>query len=316
MENKFKITIPKPCNEDWNEMSPTEKGRFCDVCTKEVVDFTNKTSEEIQKYFVEKKDKKVCGRFKNEQLDKVTIQIPTQVLFSQVHFHKMFMLALLISMGTSLFSCKNSNGKKQKIENIEVVNDDPKTTIGLLLPQKDSVNNNIETYKKKNNEKGVMQHKVVNEKSLLINMVSKSKDTILQIYDDNYVYGMPGITVYPEYVGGFQMLEKFIKENYVFPKKVNKKKGKIIVSFAVNKIGVLEDFKVKNDIGYETGNLLIDVLKKTPKWYPAEFEGKKQICYYNMDLDITNDTIDKILGKKIIPKIDKLELFRITKFDH
>ena len=47
MESKFKITIPKPCHEDWNAMTPEETGRFCSVCTKGVVDFTNKTTEEI-----------------------------------------------------------------------------------------------------------------------------------------------------------------------------------------------------------------------------------------------------------------------------
>ncbi|WP_395066006.1 hypothetical protein [Flavobacterium sp.] len=314
METKFKITIPKPCHEDWDGMKVTSIGRFCNVCTTEVVDFTDISSDEIRSYLA--KNNTVCGRFKNDQLDSVTIQIPTQVLFSQVHFHKIFMLALLITMDASLFSCQNANGTKQKIESIEVVEDEPKMTVGLLLPLKDSINNNIKTHKKENKENVVIQKIAVNEKSLVHNKISKTGDTIKQIYEDNYVYGMPGITIYPEYAGGFQMLDKFIKENYVFPKKVDKKNGKIVVSFAVNKVGVLEDFKVKNDFGFETGNLLIEVLKKTPKWYPAELYGKRQIVYYDINLDIKNDTIDKFLGKKIIPKIDKIELIRITKFDH
>lgn len=315
MENKFKITIPKPCNEDWDNMKVSSRGRFCITCTTEVVDFTNMSSDEIRNYL--NKNTNVCGRFKSEQLNSVTIQIPKQVLFSQVHFHKMFMLALLISMGTSLFSCQNSNGTKQKIESIEVVEEEPKMALGLLLPPKDSINNNIETYNKKNNEKGIIsEQKVINEKSLIDNKISKTENSIQQVYEDDYVYGMPGITVYPEYAGGFQMLDKFIKENFVFPKRFNRKVGKIVVSFAVNKVGILEDFKVKNDIDLKTGNLLIEVLKKTPKWYSAEFEGKKQIVYYDMNFDITNDTIDKFLNKKISPKIDKIELVRITQFDH
>ena len=36
MENK--ITIPKPCNKDWNSMSPNKKGRFCNSCSKTVID--------------------------------------------------------------------------------------------------------------------------------------------------------------------------------------------------------------------------------------------------------------------------------------
>lgn len=297
MENKFKVTVPKPCHEDWNAMIPSDRGRFCNACTTQVVDFTNMSSDEIRAYL--SKNTKVCGRFKNEQLDSVIIQIPKNVLFSQVHFHKMFMLALLISMGASLFSCQNSNGTKQKIETVEIVEEQPMMTLGIILPPKDSISNKVESHQKRNKKKkNLSRNNIANEK------VVGTKDSLRQIVEEVYVYGMPGITVYPEYSGGFQMLDKFVKENYIFPKKVNKKEGKIAVSFAVNKIGELEDFKVKNDIGFDTGNILIEVLKKTPKWYPAEFQGKKQIVYYDMELNLINDTINKI------------ELIRITKFDH
>ena len=32
--NNFKAHIPKPCNEDWNRMSPNGSGRFCGSCIK------------------------------------------------------------------------------------------------------------------------------------------------------------------------------------------------------------------------------------------------------------------------------------------
>ena len=137
-----------------------------------------------------------------------------------------------------------------------------------------------------------------------------------QIYEDNYVYGTPGITVYPEYLGGLQKLYKFIKENYEIPIKANKSKGKIIVSFAVNKIGILEDLKVKKDIGFETGNKLLETLAKTSKWYPAEYNGKKQVVYFDLEVNVKNDTVKKMLGKKIIAKIDNIELIRNTEFEH
>lgn len=67
MENK--ITIPKPCNENWNSMSPNEKGRFCDSCNKTVVDFTKMNDPEIRKYFIENSGKeRVCGHFKSSQV--------------------------------------------------------------------------------------------------------------------------------------------------------------------------------------------------------------------------------------------------------
>jgi hypothetical protein len=66
----FKITIPKPCHEDWDKMSPNEKGKHCCVCEKTVVDFTAMQPQEIKSFFEAKKGEKVCGHFKTEQVDK------------------------------------------------------------------------------------------------------------------------------------------------------------------------------------------------------------------------------------------------------
>jgi hypothetical protein len=218
MESKLRITIPKPCHEDWNAMIPSDRGRFCNACTTQVVDFTNMSSDEITDYLTNNTN--VCGRFKNEQLDSVIIQIPKNVLFSQVNFHKMFMLALLISMGTSLFSCQNSNGTKQKIETVEIVEEQPVMTLGIILPPKDSINNKVESHQKQNKgKKNLSGNNRVND------MVIGTKDSLRQIVEEDYIYGMPGITVYPEYAGGFQMLDKFVKENYT---KVNRERNKVL----------------------------------------------------------------------------------------
>jgi hypothetical protein len=143
MDTKYKIAIPKPCHEDWNKMTPNETGKFCGSCVKNVVDFTNMNPTEIQSYFIANQGKNICGLFKNQQLDNIIIKIPSQVLFSQVHFHKMFLLALLISMGTTLFSCADKNGNKQKIDGVEVIGDTSNNNdgiVGMVLPyQNDSL---------------------------------------------------------------------------------------------------------------------------------------------------------------------------------
>ncbi len=61
------ITIPTPCNEDWNLMIPKDKGRNCSACCKTVVDFTNWQPQEIFLYF--NTNKNVCGRFTADQLN-------------------------------------------------------------------------------------------------------------------------------------------------------------------------------------------------------------------------------------------------------
>lgn len=68
MKNSFTLSIPEPCHESWNEMTPQEKGRYCNVCAKTVVDFTRKTDREIGK--IMKSEGTICGRFKKTQLER------------------------------------------------------------------------------------------------------------------------------------------------------------------------------------------------------------------------------------------------------
>jgi hypothetical protein len=68
---EIKITIPEPCHEDWTKMNTTEKGKFCSVCTKEVIDFTSNSDEEIVKHFTNHGN--TCGRFHETQLNRKLI---------------------------------------------------------------------------------------------------------------------------------------------------------------------------------------------------------------------------------------------------
>lgn len=149
MRHTFKIEIPKPCHEDWDKMKPDGNARFCNSCTKNVVDFSSMNKTEIQEYFIRNQGKKVCGMFSNEQLDAIVIAVPKQLLFSQVQFHKMFLLALFVTMGTTLFSCSDTNGEKRSIDGIEVTDSIVETrTMGIPLPPKvDSMVVSVESLK-------------------------------------------------------------------------------------------------------------------------------------------------------------------------
>jgi hypothetical protein len=68
-KKSFAISIANPCNEKWDEMSETDKGKFCGNCRKEVIDFSDMTDVEIFKTI--KTDKiQVCGRFDETQLNR------------------------------------------------------------------------------------------------------------------------------------------------------------------------------------------------------------------------------------------------------
>lgn len=67
MKKQFTLTVPTPCHEDWNNFTPTQKGKFCGACQKEVIDFTKSTDDEIKHYF-KNNTQLTCGRFKQDQL--------------------------------------------------------------------------------------------------------------------------------------------------------------------------------------------------------------------------------------------------------
>ncbi len=73
MKQKIQISIPEPCQEGWQNMTPVEKGRFCASCQKTVLDFTHLSDNEIIK--VVSKEKNVCGRINVSQLNRNLIPI-------------------------------------------------------------------------------------------------------------------------------------------------------------------------------------------------------------------------------------------------
>lgn len=99
----FSIRIPKPCREDWNNMQLDDKGKFCKACYKSVHDFSKKTPNEILDVLLQHAPGKVCGYFKETQLDRPLSVLPNQRLMSVT---KRFALAIYLVFGSLLFSCK------------------------------------------------------------------------------------------------------------------------------------------------------------------------------------------------------------------
>ncbi|MET0394150.1 MAG: carboxypeptidase-like regulatory domain-containing protein [Chitinophagaceae bacterium] len=70
MAKQVQLTIPEPCHERWDRMKPAEKGRFCDACRKQVIDFTRMSDGQLAAFFKKPSTGPVCGRFMADQLDR------------------------------------------------------------------------------------------------------------------------------------------------------------------------------------------------------------------------------------------------------
>ncbi|MBS7252800.1 hypothetical protein [Flavobacterium branchiicola] len=248
MERNLKITIPEPCHENWDKMTPKDNGRFCLSCTKTVVDFTTMLPEEIQQYFISNKN--ICGRFKNDQLNQINIQIPYQILYKQTHYRKMFLLALFIAMGTTLFSCQDKDGNKQKIDTVEVVEDfepEQRATTGIMVMRTDPLK--------------------VEEQS--------------QYGSGHYgiIYNSNDLDVTPVPKKG---MKKF--NSYFNKKCTDLDKGEISVLFVVEGDGTLSNFNILKNTTSASDKDIISILEKAPNWIPGKLKNRIVRSTYTLQI--------------------------------
>ncbi len=73
MKTPIIFHIPEPCHENWDAMTPQDKGRHCESCNKIVVDFSIMSDRQVLEYF-KTTTGKTCGRFNNDQLQRPFIE--------------------------------------------------------------------------------------------------------------------------------------------------------------------------------------------------------------------------------------------------
>lgn len=70
MPKKIQLDVSRPCHEDWNQMTDSEKGKFCNSCQKHVIDFTGMNDAQLIAFFRKPTNGSVCGRFMSDQLQR------------------------------------------------------------------------------------------------------------------------------------------------------------------------------------------------------------------------------------------------------
>jgi protein TonB len=106
-----------------------------------------------------------------------------------------------------------------------------------------------------------------------------------EVTEDTTIYNSAGVEVQAGFPGGPAKWQNFLRNNFTPPDEPGLK-GKILVSFVVEKDGSLTDIKVLRDVGYGSGNEAIRVLKKGPKWTPAVQNGKNVRCAFVLPISI------------------------------
>ena len=259
MERKYKLTIPEPCTESWDKMTPKDNGRYCISCSKTVIDFTSMLPDEVQHFFIQNQNQNICGRFKNSQLETITIQIPSQVLYSQIHYHKIFLLALFITMGTTLFSCQDKDGNRKQIASIEVVDNTEQNQDESEAPSS-CYGHKVESKK--------VHSKKPNER-ITLGAVLPPNSIEQGTFEYNIIYNSNDLDIAAVPKNGIKKFTSNFSKNLI-----TAKQGEISLLFVIEGDGSLSNFNILENTTSASEKDIIGILEKTPKWIPGKRKNR------------------------------------------
>jgi hypothetical protein len=122
---KRNIDIKEPCTEDFSEMTPTERGSFCNKCATDVHDFRDKSAAEIRDVLRLNIGTRVCGRVTSNQLTVLNADFEAWEMNSKRSFQSALIFSLIVVFGMTLFSC-------QQDEQANQINSIQKTGMALM----------------------------------------------------------------------------------------------------------------------------------------------------------------------------------------
>lgn len=288
----MKLKIEEPCNEDWDKMKIGLNSRHCEVCVKEVVDFTKMSRAEILMYMVSKPTGSVCGRMTKDQFDFRHQDIPIliETLKVQRPSNSFLILALVCS---TLSAC----AQEQTIDNTKHIKVPSviEHSMGKVAPVTDSSKVENASVADSTKIKTSAPDCTIDPNSL-IEVGEIEMQGEVEIMGDMIMEESPIETAedrvfqfaekMPEYKGGVEEMMKLISKNLKFPnyEKTNNIQGNVYARFIVNKDGSISDIVILKSV---EGSKNFDkevkrVINMMPKWSPGENLGKKVRAYMTL----------------------------------
>jgi hypothetical protein len=128
-------------------------------------------------------------------------------------------------------------------------------------------------------------------KELRMTLMNKKQENVQPVetkttnLEEDKIYNLNEVTEIPTFPGGIEQFYKFVGVTFNAPSQPNLK-GKVYVTFVIEKDGSLSNLKNIRDIGFGTGDEAIRVLKLCPKWIPAKIDGNPVRVLYSLPITI------------------------------
>lgn len=275
----MKARIKEPCDADWNAMKIVHSGRFCDHCSKNVIDFTRMQREDILQYLMARPDERVCGRVLRSQLDfsdtdylTVIRNLPQNPGLANHAFYILAVSALVLS------GCGSPAQKTvQKADTEQTVPEIQETPVA---PDSLCTGEASEVLPPLPPDIGEIpwEHSIAGGISFPepAGMPVATADSVPLSLPDSAVYTYP--QQMPEFPGGISAMQQWLHDHVKYPRREKRKKiqGIVYASFIVNESGQLSDIRIERGVegapGFDTN--VQNALRAMPLWQPGRQHNK------------------------------------------
>ncbi len=100
-------------------------------------------------------------------------------------------------------------------------------------------------------------------------------------------FGVSVVQVQPEFPGGPDSLQSFLKKNLDYPDsaKYNRIQGRVYIGFLVDKKGRIKEEKVLSGVNELLNNEALRVVRMMPEWKPGTAGGNPVSVQYILPVD-------------------------------
>ena len=131
-----KVSIPEPCHEDWGKMTPTQKGKFCGSCQKEVQDVSSFSDKKLLHFI--KENENACVQMLPSQTERNLLPDKSAPLMSRAAVA--LGLISLTASGAAFSQERKTMGAAVYIEHVEEIEKDTVVPIKKLQGEISIVN--------------------------------------------------------------------------------------------------------------------------------------------------------------------------------
>jgi len=281
----MKLNLQFPCQEDLNKMPDTDKGKFCNQCSKEVIDFTSMSKEEVIEVLSKKRS---CGIFRNDQLDKLHAEPLVHIRPRKNRIKSM--VATITLFALALVGC-NDVSKKEKSSTTDSNNESESTTkkecartLGAPIPPKIEP---VITEESKVIKTSIGDTIAVLDSSLIAGGIAPPTS----FEKSQHVWGGPEI--YAEFPGGEDSMINYLEKNITYPFKDSNVSGVVYAEFDINEEGYLENVKILRSLNIINSSafdsIVINAIKQMPRWIPASVDGNTFRSSYTIPVKFGDD---------------------------